>query len=176
MLLCKLGYTTGFSIIAFIGFDFIFMILWLLLYSICILLTYHLCSIPSISYSYHIIPCMFLLDVTYYLSTCSSMPVLMTRFSMHVYDSDLSIYMCLSLHTTWHSPYHSLGSSHSPGSSCPGLRTLSLWILPVADQSSTAPISNGISKRFKEFELSKLIKRVELFPGYKSFEAELLAR
>ena len=38
--------------------------------------------------------------------------------------------------------------------------------------SSTAPISNGILKRFKELELSKLTKRVELFSGYKSFEAE----
>jgi len=39
--------------------------------------------------------------------------------------------------------------------------------------SSTAPISNGISKRFKELELNKLTKRVELFPSYKSFEVEL---
>ena len=39
--------------------------------------------------------------------------------------------------------------------------------------SSTAPISNKTSKRFKELELSKLTKRVELFSGYKSFEAEL---
>ena len=46
-----------------------------------------------------------------------------------------------------------------------------LWILYW--WSSTAPISNGISKRFKELELNKLTKRVELFSGYKSFEAEL---
>ena len=39
--------------------------------------------------------------------------------------------------------------------------------------SNTAPISNGISKRFKELELNNLTKRVELFSGYKSFEAEL---
>ena len=45
----------------------------------------------------------------------------------------------------------------------------SLWIYWW---SSTAPISNGISKRFKELELNKLTERVELFPGYKGFEAE----
>jgi len=66
------------------------------------------------------------------------MSVLMTRFSMHVYDSDLSIHVCLSLHTIWHSHYHSLGSSDSPEFSCPDLRVWSLWILLVADQKCAA--------------------------------------
>ena len=75
--------------------------------------------------------------------------------------------------------YLKLGSSCGGGSeSCSPLtgRTSSfscgssLWIYCW---SSTAPISNGISKRFKELELSKLTERVELFSGYKSFEAEL---
>jgi len=60
-----------------------------------------------------------LLDITYYFFACSSMPVLMTQFSMHVYKSNLSIHVCLSLHATWHSPHHSLGVSDSPISSCP---------------------------------------------------------
>ena len=46
----------------------------------------------------------------------------------------------------------------------------SLWIYWW---SSTAPISNGISKRFKELELSKLTKKVELFLGFKRFKTEL---
>ena len=66
------------------------------------------------------------------------MPVLTTHFSMNVYDSDLSIHMCLSLHATWHSPYHSLGSSDSPGSSSLSFEAWRLWILLVADQSSAA--------------------------------------
>ena len=59
-------------------------------------------------------------------------------FQMHVYDSDLSIHECLSMHATWHSHYHSLGSSDSFGSSCPGLRACSVWILPVTDLRSAA--------------------------------------
>jgi len=47
-------------------------------------------------------------------------------------------YTCLSLHATWHSQHHSLGSSDSPGSSCPGFKAWSLWILPVTIQSGAA--------------------------------------
>ena len=61
------------------------------------------------------------LDITCYISTCFCMLVLMTRFSMHVYNLDLSIHVCLSLHIIWHSHHHSLESSDSPGSSCPDL-------------------------------------------------------
>jgi len=66
--------------------------------------------------------------------SCSCMLVLMTQFSMHVYDSDLSIHMCLFLHATWYSQHHSLGSSNSPEFSCPGLRAWSWWI-HLANQS-----------------------------------------
>ena len=48
------------------------------------------------------------------LLTCSCMHVLMIWFSIHSYDLDLSIYIFLSLHTTWHLPHHSLGSFNSP--------------------------------------------------------------
>ena len=61
--------------------------------------------------------------------------VIMTQFSMHVYNSNLSMHMCLSMLTTWHSRHHSPESSDSPGSSCPGLRVWSVWILSVANQS-----------------------------------------
>ena len=39
--------------------------------------------------------------------------------------------------------------------------------------SSTSPISNGISKRFKELELKKLTERVELFLSFKRFKTKL---
>ena len=91
--------------------------------SLVLIILYHACS---------------LFDITYYLSTCSSMPVLTTRFSMHVYDLDLSIHVCLSLHAIWHSRHYSQGSSDSPGSSYSGFKCWSLWILSVDDQSSAA--------------------------------------
>jgi len=74
------------------------------------------------------------------LSICSCMHVLTTRFSIHFYDSDLSIHVCLSLHAIWHSHHHSLGSSDSPESSCldPGAKS---WrIVSVADQSGAAKV------------------------------------
>ena len=72
-----------------------------------------------------------------YLS-CSCILVLTTRFSMCVYDSDLSIHVCLSLYAISHSHHHLLGSSDSPGSSCPGPGAWGVWILPVADRRSAA--------------------------------------
>jgi len=57
----------------------------------------HMSSISPVSCHEHS-----LLDITCYISTCSCMHVLTTRFSMHVYDSDLSIHVCLSMHTIWH--------------------------------------------------------------------------
>jgi len=83
------------------------------------ILLYHLCSIPPVpalilSYQEY-----FLLDITCYISTCFYMLVLRTRFSMHDYDSILSIHVFLSLNAIWHSHHHSWGSSDSPGSSCP---------------------------------------------------------
>jgi len=97
---------------------------------------YHLCSIPSVSCSYLIIPCVFPTWYHLHLFTRSCMPVLTTRFSMHVYISDLSIHVWLSSHAT--SQHHSLRSSDSLGSSCPGFRVWRLWILPVTDQRCAA--------------------------------------
>ena len=65
-----------------------------------------------------------LLDIICCISTWSCMLVLTTRFSMHIYDLDLSIYMCLSQHAIWLSHHYSSGSSDSSGSSCPGFRSL----------------------------------------------------
>ena len=115
--------------------DFQFMIitvLYLLIscFTTCVL--FHQSS--SLILSYHE---QFLLDITCYISTCFCMPVLTTRFN-DVYDSNLSIHVCLFSHVTWHQHHHLLGSSDSSGSSCPGLRVWSVWILPVADQRSTA--------------------------------------
>jgi len=72
----------------------------------------HLGSTPLVPCSYHIIPCVF--PTWYHLlsSLCLLLyAVLTTRFLMHVYDSNLSIHVCLFLHATWHSQHHSLGSS-----------------------------------------------------------------
>jgi len=52
----------------------------------------------------------------------------------------LSIYMCLSLHVTWHLPHHLLGSSDSPKSAYSDLGAWSLWTLPVADQRCAAEL------------------------------------
>ena len=54
------------------------------------------------------------------------------RFSMHVYDSDLSIQVCLSMLATWHS-YH-----HSPGSSVwlPWILMSKSWSLERVDSPS----------------------------------------
>ena len=101
-----------------------------------IIILYYNClhpALPLVFYStsllilsYYTMHVLFLWAFT--LSTCSCMPVLMTQFSMHVYDSDLSIHMFLSLHATWYSHHHSMGSSNSSGSSCSGLRVWSMWI------------------------------------------------
>ena len=90
---------------------------------------------PALILSYREYP---LLDIICCISTCSCMLVPTTRFSMHDYDSDLSIHVCLSMHAIWHSHHHSLGSSVSPEFSCLGLGAWSLWMLPITDQSSAA--------------------------------------
>ena len=78
---------------------------------------------PALILSYHEF---FLLDIICCISTCSCILVLTTRFSMHIYDLDLSILICLSQHAIrfWH--HHSPGSSDSSGSSCPGPGTWSM--------------------------------------------------
>jgi len=98
--------------------DFRFMIITILYlltsyFTTCVLFR----QSPALILSYHEY---FLLDITYYISTCFCMLVLTTRFSMHDYDSVLSIHVCLFLHAIWHSHHHSWGSSDSPRSSCPG--------------------------------------------------------
>jgi len=102
---------------------------------------YHIsCSYPALSLvfystsllllSYHNMsnPCLISLAIYLLASIC-----LYSQHDFLVYDSDLSIHMCLPMHATWHSHHHSLGSSDSSGSSYPGLRACSVWILPVAD-------------------------------------------
>jgi len=143
------------------------------------ILPYHLCSIPPVSFSYLIIPWVFLLDITYYLSTYSCMLVLTTRFLMHVYDSDLSTHVCLSMHSTWHSHHHSLGSSDYPESSCLPLRAWSVWILPVADLrgATVAWISSRSSEALSfqapctslEFSFCKLVSAFCTIHTYISF-------
>ena len=136
----KLGYVTCFGHVCFHWVLHWIFSLWPYYIIAVYILFYHLCSIPPVSYSYLIIPCIPLLNITCFVSTCSCMLVPTTQFSMHVYDSDLSIQVCLSLHATWHSSYHLLGNSDSPGSSCPGIGAWSLWILPVGNQSSAVVV------------------------------------
>ena len=97
--------------------------------------------------------------------------------SWHVFnacfDSNLSIHVCLTLHATWHSQHHSLGSYDSARSSCSGFGAWNLWILPVADQSGAA-VAWIFSRPFRapsfqapcmplEFPLSKLVSALSLF-------------
>jgi len=116
---------------------------WILLrisgFMIIIILAAHtllhpLYSIPLVSCSYLIIP--WVLPVWHLLAY---MLLLTTRFSMHNYDSVLSIHMCLFLHAIWlFSPLAWGVLSDSPGSLCPGHGAWSVWILPVVDQSGAA--------------------------------------
>ena len=97
--------------------DFMIIILYLLISCLSTCVLFH--QSPTLILSYYEY---FLLDINCCISTCSCMLMPMTRFSMHVYDSNLSIHVCLSILATWHSHQHLLGSSDSPGSSCPGDR------------------------------------------------------
>jgi len=138
--------------------------LWSLLYYSCLHLLYHLSSIASVSCSYLITPWLFSTwHHLLYISTYFCMLVLTIRFSMHFYDSNLSIHVCLSMHATWHSHHQSLGSFDSPGSLCPGLRAWSVRILPVADLRGAAVV--WISSRPSEvisFQASLRVSRVFL--------------
>ena len=49
-----------------------------------------------------------------------------------------TLVLILARHLAFVSPLAWGVSSDSPGSSCPGLRAWSVWIPPVADQSSAA--------------------------------------
>jgi len=63
--------------------------------------------------SYHIMSNSCLISLAIYLLAPAC---LCSRhgFQMHVYDSDLSIHECLSMHATWHSHHHSLGEFWLP--------------------------------------------------------------
>ena len=65
------------------------------------ILLYHIWSIPLVFCPYLIIPWVF--PTWYHLLYIYllRMLVLMTRFSMHVYDSDLSIHVCLYMYAIW---------------------------------------------------------------------------
>ena len=166
--------TASFAVFAFIGFtsDFWFYYYYFYYYIISVyILPYHLCSIPLVSFSYHIILCMFLLDIIYSLSTCSSMPVLTTRFSIHALLIRIYQYMCAcpcmphGIHHTTH-----WGVSDSPGSSCPDPRAWSLWILPVADQRCTAEAwIIGRPSRALSFQASCSALELSLCDSWASF-------
>ena len=88
-----------------------------------LIILYHACS---------------LLDITYYLSACSYMPVLTIWFSIMLFFIQIYRYTCacpctpLGIHhtTRW-------GVSNSPKFVCSDFKAWSLWILPVADQTCT---------------------------------------
>ena len=95
--------------------------------------------LPLVSYSYHIIPCMLpawyhLLSLCLLLYACAHDMI----FNTCSFDSDLLTHVCLSLHATWHSPYHSLGSFWLPWIFMFRSRSLKLVDLPVADQRCAA--------------------------------------
>ena len=78
----------------------------------------------------------YIMHVPYLTSFTISLPAPVCLCSRHnfqymLFDSKLSIHVCLSIHATWHSPHHS-------GSSCPDPRAWSLWTLPLVDQICTA--------------------------------------
>ena len=64
---------------------------------------------PVLIWSYHEY---FLPDIICYISTCLCMLLLTAQFSIHDYDSVLSIHMCLSLLATWLLHHHSPGEFH----------------------------------------------------------------
>ena len=101
------------------GFVIIILYLFISCLSICVLFY----QSPALILSYHEY---FLPDINCCISTYSCMLVLTTQFSMHVYDLDLSIHMCLSQRAIWLSHHHSPGSSDSSGSSCPDFRAWSV--------------------------------------------------
>ena len=90
------GSVVCFAEFASIGFYIGFPVLWLL---------YYTCSHPALPLVFHFSSLMFL---SYHTMNTSCL-ISPTRFSMHDYDSVLSIHMCLSLHAIWLSPHHSLG-------------------------------------------------------------------
>ena len=95
--------------------------LWPLLYYSCLHLSlplmFYSTSLLPLSYYTMSIPC--LISLAIYIFTCSCMLVLTTRYSMYVYDLDLSIHVCLSMHAIWHSHTTRWVVSDNPGFVCP---------------------------------------------------------
>ena len=128
MLPCKLGYTAGFVVFSPIEFYFGFLVLLIIiifyvnhlyatsLVSFLTLLMFH-CTYPID---------LIILDSILISHLCIVCHAHYTIFNAYFFNLDLSIHVCLFMHATWHSPHHSLGSSDSPGSSCPDLRVWSL--------------------------------------------------
>ena len=98
--------TAGFAIFAFINFYFRFLVLFLLLYYNCL----HP-ALPLVFYSTN------LLLSSYYTMRILCLISLVIFLLAHVcwcsqhdflcmYDSDLLIHVCLSLHAIWHSHHH----------------------------------------------------------------------
>ena len=113
--------------------SFMIIILYLLMSYLSTCVLFH--KSPALISSYHESS---LFDIICCISTYSCMLMPTTQFSMHVYDTNLSIHVCLSMLAIWLSHHHSPGSSDSSGSSSPGFEAWSVWILPVADQSGAA--------------------------------------
>ena len=104
-----IGSVVCFAELTSIGFYIGFPVLWLLLYLLlipCFTTRIPFLQSPVLILSYHEY---FLFDITCSMSTSSCMFMLTTRFSMHDYDSVLSLHVCLSLLATWHSYHHSPG-------------------------------------------------------------------
>jgi len=69
----------------------------------------------------------YIIGFTKFTLLAASLPPPVCLFSRHgfqyiLFDSDLLIHVCLSMHVTWHSLYHSLGSSDSLVPACSDLR------------------------------------------------------
>jgi len=138
----KLGCTAGFVVFAFIGFYFEFFIL-LLLYYICVHpglpLVYYPTGLLLLSYYTLHVPYLisqFIAGIESRFHNCIShqllsLPAPVYLCSWHdflymLFNLDLSIHVCLTMHVTWLLPHHPLGSSDSPGSVCPNLGAWSL--------------------------------------------------
>ena len=126
-----------FAEFASIGFHFGFSVLWSFLYYSCLHPTLPLVfySTSLLLLSYHTISILYLISLTIYIYFLLYACAHDTIFLMHVYDSDLSTHLCLSMHATWHTHHHLPESTDSSGSSCLGLRAWTKRDLPAEDQA-----------------------------------------
>ena len=115
-----------------------FMIIILYLSISCLLLVFYPTCLLLLSDQTMSLPCLISCAVYLLAPVC-----LCLRHGFHVYDSDLSIHVCLSILAIWPLHHYSPGSSDSSGCSCPGFGAWSMSELgarriPVADLKSTA--------------------------------------